>query len=189
MRASAYALAAVASVVAMACQKPAPQAAAAPTAAAQNPVSDAFRMAEAREARNLVAAIDDFPANKFAYKPTKAQMTVGEVAVHLSEGNDMFCSALSGDSAPQRSKIAPTAPKADLSARLKDTFAFCDSAVTKITDASLADSVPSFGGRKATRAALLLITAGDWSDHYSQLANYLRLNGILPPTARGHRGM
>jgi len=29
-----------------------------------------------------------------------------------------------------------------------------------------------------------LLTTGDWADHYSQMANYLRLNGILPPTAK-----
>jgi hypothetical protein len=47
-----------------------------------------------------------------------------------------------------------------------------------------------FGGpRKATRAFMLLITAGDWTDHYSQLAVYLRLNGMLPPTAQRRPGM
>jgi hypothetical protein len=29
-----------------------------------------------------------------------------------------------------------------------------------------------------------MITVGDWADHYSQEANYLRLNGLVPPTAQ-----
>jgi hypothetical protein len=38
-------------------------------------------------------------------------------------------------------------------------------------------------------AAAMFITVGDWADHYSQEANYLRLNGILPPTAQPRRSM
>ena len=194
MRSLAYPLAAVAAVgmLAAACQKPAPKAAAAAAAApmaAANPVSDAIRAYEARAAKNLTASIDEFPAAKFRYAPTKAQMTVRHIAVHLSEGNDMFCSSLGDVTAPTRTALDTTASKADLVTRLKDTFAFCDSALAKMTDASLADSVPSFGGRKATRAMLAVITVTDWADHYSQLANYLRLNRLLPPTAQRQGAM
>jgi uncharacterized damage-inducible protein DinB len=174
MRASAYALAAALCVL--------------PTlAAAQNPIADATRAMEQRYARNLTGALETFPADKYGYKPTPAQMTVGQVAVHLAEGNDELCSTLGGTTAPQRSKIEPTAAKDQLMARLRETFDYCQTALTHLTDGQLSDSVPSFGGRKATRAMMLLITIGDWADHYSQLANYLRLNGMLPPTAR--RGM
>ncbi len=41
-----------------------------------------------------------------------------------------------------------------------------------------------FGGRKMTRAAVMTLTTGDWADHYSQLAIYMRLNGMLPPSAK-----
>ena len=44
-------------------------------------------------------------------------------------------------------------------------------------------------GMNLTRAAAVLITVGDWADHYSQEANYLRLNGVLPPTAQRRSGM
>ena len=51
-------------------------------------------------------------------------------------------------------------------------------------DSRLGDSIPFFGGRKVTRAAAMLALADDWADHYSQVAIYLRLNGLLPPTAK-----
>jgi Tfp pilus assembly protein PilZ len=35
-----------------------------------------------------------------------------------------------------------------------------------------------------SRAAIMTLTTGDWADHYSQYAIYLRLNGLLPPTAK-----
>jgi len=41
-----------------------------------------------------------------------------------------------------------------------------------------------FGGKTVSRATAEIITVGDWADHYSQMANYLRLNNLLPPTAK-----
>jgi hypothetical protein len=41
-----------------------------------------------------------------------------------------------------------------------------------------------FGPKPRSRAETMFITTGDWADHYSQVAIYLRLNGVLPPTAK-----
>jgi hypothetical protein len=60
---------------------------------------------------------------------------------------------------------------------------FCDAALAGTTDATLGDSVTYYGDR-AVRARALVGIVQDWASHYSQLAMYLRLNGILPPTAR-----
>ena len=35
-----------------------------------------------------------------------------------------------------------------------------------------------------TKGAAVLDLSADWADHYSQMASYLRLNGLLPPTAK-----
>jgi hypothetical protein len=51
-------------------------------------------------------------------------------------------------------------------------------------DSKLGDSVEIFGGRQVPRAMVALILAGGWSDHYAAAAMYLRLNGILPPSAQ-----
>ncbi len=155
-----------------------------------SPVSDAFRQSAQRYARNLTAAVEMFPADKFVYKPTDAQMTVGAIAEHLIEGNDMLCSAVGGTPAPQRgAALTETSPKDQLMARLRESFQFCDQALAGLTDAQMADQVPSFGGRTSSRGNMLLITQGDWADHYSQLAIYLRLNNMLPPTAQRRPGM
>jgi hypothetical protein len=44
--------------------------------------------------------------------------------------------------------------------------------------------VQLFGGREGPRAFALIALTNDWADHYSAAAMYLRLNGLLPPTAR-----
>jgi hypothetical protein len=44
--------------------------------------------------------------------------------------------------------------------------------------------VPFFGERELARVDAIFPTVDDWADHYTQLGNYLRLNGLLPPTTR-----
>ena len=155
-------------------------------AAAQqaNPVADAFRENYKQEAKNLIAAAEEFPADKFAYKPTPAQMSFGDIVVHLSQGNDYLCGAIGGVKAPTRTKVDHDDAKPALVARLKETFAFCDQALAPLTDANLGEQLPFFGGRKMSRAGIMTVTTGDWADHYSQWAIYMRLNGLLPPTAK-----
>lgn len=156
--------------------------------AASNPVTDALRSYEQRMARNLVAAAEAFPADKYSFKPTLAQMSVADVVVHLSGGNDQFCSALSGTAAPQRTAVTAATARDALIARLRESFQFCESALARVTDAQLGDQVPFFGGRQVSRGNAVLATVADWADHYSQLAIYLRLNNLLPPTAQRQPG-
>lgn len=158
----------------------------APAAAqtSQHPVADALRAMEQRHSKNLVAAAQEMPADKYGFKPTPAQMSFGDVVVHLADGNDYLCSAVTGVAAPQRAKVAATEPKDKLVARLKETFDFCESALAKMDDSKLGEQVPFFGGRQVSRAQAALVTVDDWADHYSQVAIYLRLNGFLPPTAK-----
>ena len=156
-------------------------------AQASNPVTDALRAMVPGASRNFVGAADDMPADKYGYHPTPAQMTFGQLVLHVATSNEFLCSRIGGVPAPTEAKLTATSPKADLVARAKRSFDFCESAFAKLTDASLTDSVPFFGGRKVTKAAAVLDIAADWADHYGASAIYLRLNGHLPPTAQRGR--
>jgi len=153
-------------------------------AAQANPLADAFRADAKDEAKKLVAAAEAMPADKYSFKPTPAQMSFGDIVAHLAGGNDYFCGTIAGVKAPERTKVDPTAKKETLVARLKETFQFCDEALATLDDSKLSEQLPFFGGKMMSRAALMLVTTGDWADHYSQSAIYLRLNGQLPPTAK-----
>ena len=86
--------------------------------------------------------------------------------------------------------VKATWPKDKLVKSLKDSFAFCDQALAQVDDAKLADQISiTFGGnsRTVTRAGMVLGHALDLADHYSQLANYMRLNNMIPPTALPRR--
>jgi hypothetical protein len=123
-------------------------------------------------------------AEKSAYRPTPSQMSFAQVQTHLAEGNDLLCGKIAGVSAPKRTAVDSTAGKEALVARLKETFAFCEEALEKLDDSKLGETMQLFGPNPYSRATVILITMGDWQDHYSQEAIYLRLNGLLPPTAR-----
>ncbi len=157
------------------------------SAAAQNPsanVSDAVRSAAARAAKNFIAAAEAMPSHRYGYKPTPAQMSFADVIGHMAAGNDALCSSIGGVSPPKRSGLAAAAPKEQLVPRLRETFQFCESALAKVDDSRLGEKVPYFGDQELSRAQVMVAAAEEWAGHYSQLAVYLRLNGLLPPTAR-----
>jgi hypothetical protein len=99
----------------------------------------------------------------------------------MAAGNDALCSSIGGVAPPKRSAVG--AQKARLVARLRETFQFCESALAKVNDSRLAESV-SYFGQDASRAQVMVAAAEEWAGHYSQLAVYLRLNGLVPPTAK-----
>ena len=156
------------------------------TAAAQGaaPVSDALRSIAKRSGTNLIAAAEELPAGKYGFKPTPAQMSFGDVIAHLTGGNYFLCSSIAGVDAPKRPELKGGAPKAKLVSGLRESFQFCESALAKVNDSGLSQKVPFFGNREVSRAEMMFAAAEDWADHYSQLAIYLRLNGLLPPTAK-----
>jgi len=165
-----------------------------PAAPPTDPVTASFRGRLTSLHRNLAQALDSIPADKFGYKPTPAQLTIGYIAQHLANDNYLFCSNF-GDMKPARSNmelatpdsVKATWPKADLVTQLKAANAFCESALAQVNDqnigAAVTMSLPNGQTRSTTRIAMVLGHALDNADHYSQLANYMRLNNLLPPTA------
>jgi uncharacterized damage-inducible protein DinB len=149
----------------------------------KNPVTSVVKEILPRQQKNLVAAVEEMPADKFSYKPTEAQMTFGHLVLHMVEANNHLCARI-GDVAEVPTGLKDTDDKAKLVAGLKASFEFCTTALAKVEDSKLGDEVELFGGRKGPRAFALIALTNDWADHYSSAAMYLRLNGLLPPTAQ-----
>lgn len=147
-----------------------------------NPVTTAVKSNMARYEKNMVAAADSMPADKFSYKPTADMITFGHLTMHIAQSNNFLCSKISGQTAPEV-KLTDTDPKDTLVSALKASFEFCNSALAGVDDSKLGDSLTLFGTRQTSRAGALIALSDDWYDHYSAQAVYLRLNGIMPPTA------
>lgn len=165
-----------------------------------NPITTALRNRTLFMQRNIAQAFDSIPESKFGYKPTPAQLSIGYIAQHIASDNYFFCNNLGAMKATQSAKdtttsddIKATWPKDTLVAKLKASFTFCENALGQLDDTKLAEPVTlTFNGqsRPSTHFVMAFGHALDLADHYSQLSNYMRLNGMLPPTAlpRPNRG-
>ena len=135
------------------------------------------------------AVSPQFVVNRFSHP---------RIAAHIADDSYFFCrnfGAMKGTRTAEDTTTADSVkanwPKDKLVAGLKESFAFCDQAFAQLDDAKLADQIPiTFGGnsRTVTRSGMVLGHAMDLADHYSQIANYMRLNGMLPPSALPRSG-
>jgi len=149
----------------------------------KNPVTDAVREILPRQEKNLIAAVAEMPADKFGYSPTPAQITFGHLVMHVTMSNIELCSK-AASMPPPPMKPTPETDKERLQAGLNKSFLYCEAAMSKVDDSKLGNPVELFGGRQGTVASALISLTNDWADHYSAAAMYLRLNGLLPPTAQ-----
>lgn len=126
----------------------------------------------------LVAAFDSIPAARYDYRPTAVQQSIGYIAQHLEAANYGLCEQLGVLKHVRTSKdsLADTVkarwPKDTLVARLALSLSFCDSVMVRM---KTLDSAPVAGN--------LLAFETDLAEHYSQLSNYMRLLGLVPPSA------
>jgi hypothetical protein len=148
-----------------------------------NPVTTTVKTQLGRFSKIMVAAAEAMPAEKYNFKPTPEMNAFGHLVMHIAQSNNFLCAKISGMTAPD-AKLADTDPKDKLVAGLKASFDFCATALEKVDDSKLGEAMTLFGNRPASRAAALIVLSDDWYDHYGAEAVYLRLNGILPPTAQ-----
>ncbi len=126
----------------------------------------------------LVSAFDSIPAAKYGYAPTALQQSVGYIAQHLEAANYWLCGKFSDlkhsssakDAAPDTVKARW--PKDTLVARLEASMRFCDSALARTPRVN-----------SAQLASDLLAFDTDLAEHYSQLSSYMRMLGLVPPSA------
>jgi uncharacterized damage-inducible protein DinB len=149
----------------------------------KNPVTTVLRTMLPRQQKNILAAIDAMPADKFSYKPTADQISFAHLVVHIAESNNSLCAKIADIPAPKIEDLKETDSKAKLLDAARASFDFCSTALANVDDSKLGDNV-DFGRVQGPRAMGVFFLAGGWSDHYGAAAMYLRLNGILPPTAQ-----
>jgi uncharacterized damage-inducible protein DinB len=181
MRVSRAALAFVALPITLGAQQP------------PNPITAVMKQRTLTFQQRLAQAFDSIPEKIFGYKPTPAQLSIGYIAQHLADDNYFYCNqygAMKGVRAAEDTATADTVkakwPKDKLVAQMKASFKFCEDALAQLDDAKLADQITQTFGtqtRTVTRAGPVMGHIIDMADHYSQIANYMRLNNLLPPTA------
>ncbi|HKV27186.1 MAG TPA: DinB family protein [Candidatus Acidoferrales bacterium] len=150
---------------------------------ASNPVSDTVKKVVEQRTKIIVAAAEEMPAEKYSFRPTPQQMTFGHLIMHLAQSNNFLCAAIAGTKPPEQANLSDTDPKDTLVSALKSSFEYCSGVLDKTDDSKLAEMLPMRHG-STSRASVMITLTDDLFDHYSAEAMYLRLSGLLPPTAQ-----
>jgi uncharacterized damage-inducible protein DinB len=153
-----------------------------------NPVVSSAKEIFDRQSAYMTAAAEKMPADKYGFHPTPEQWTFGKIVAHVAQSNGHVCAFLS-DAPPLDTKVTETSPKEELVAAVKASFDYCAKALDGLQDAKLGDTITYFGGAKKPRARALVELTDDLEDHYSQMASYLRLNGMIPPSVKPKKTM
>lgn len=158
-----------------------------------NPITSLLRQRTMAYQQRLAQAFDSIPERLLGYKPTPAQLTIGYIAQHLADDNYFYCNQFGAMKATRAAEetstpdsVKATWAKDKLVTQLKQSFKFCEDAYAQLDDAKLSEmTTVTFNGQSRTvvRAGAVIGHLTDMVDHYSQLANYMRLNNMLPPTA------
>lgn len=155
--------------------------------AQSNPVTDTVHRMERADMHKLVASANFMPASKYSYRPTEKQWTFGHLMFHAGMANYFMCSKIAGTAMPHHADVSPTSSKAELVTNLRASFEYCLGVLAKANDSELSQPIHLFGPHEVPKAAAMVGLVTDQADHYATASGYLRLNGILPPTARPHR--
>ena len=151
---------------------------------AANPVTASAKEVFERQSAFMIAAAEQMPVDKYGYRPTPDQWTYGKIVSHVIGGNYAVCGMLSGDGPAKGPDVTETTPKDQLVSVLKQSFETCQKALDGLQDSSLGVTITYFRGAKKPRARALIELTNDLVDHYSQMASYLRLSGMTPPSAK-----
>lgn len=144
----------------------------------------------------MMGAVKAMPADKFAFAPSAAIFvptqktefatvrTFAGQAAHVAEANYFFAALVSGQQPdPKVRAIEKLTAKDDVVAALADSFAAAHKAFATLTPANAFEVIKSPEPGFATRATLAGFLVSHANDHYGQMVEYLRMNGLVPPAS------
>jgi len=145
--------------------------------------------------KEIISAVDAMPADKFGFAPTdgefKGVRTFGQMVKHFSATNHILAAAALGEEPPADAgdELGPenVRTKAEILTYLKGSFVHLDKAVEAIGQTNIpvkASPISPLNRGEVTRLALLTETLLHAYDHYGQMVEYLRMNGVVPPASR-----
>ncbi len=144
--------------------------------------------------KTVVPAADAMPEDKYDFAPTQGEFkgvrTFGAEVKHMAVANYHLGAAILGEKPPVDTGKGPNGPeamksKADIMKFLNDSFVYAHKAINSINEANVLEPVKSpFGPDMTTRLGLAISLISHPFDHYGQMVEYLRMNGIIPPASR-----
>lgn len=136
--------------------------------------------------RKLIAMAEDFPEDKYDFKPNPAQRSFAEQLLHASGANYYFINPVMGKKPPAEEdpKRDQFKSKAEIVAFVKKSFADGAAAI-KSKGEKLNDTiVDSFSHQQVRVVDYAYGFIEHCGEHYGQLAVYYRIAGLVPPESR-----
>lgn len=147
-----------------------------------------------RTEKTVVPAADAMPDAKYDFAPTQGEFkgvrSFGAEVKHMAVANYALGAGILGEKPPVDLGGGPDGPagiksKADVMKFLNDSFVYAHKAVNSVNETNVLEPIKSpFGSNTTTRLALSISLIGHPYDHYGQMVEYLRMNGIIPPASR-----
>jgi hypothetical protein len=143
--------------------------------------------------REVVGLADAMPADKFDFAPTsgnfKGVRTFGLQARHIAFEINCVAAAILGETVPsQEHDNGPDdlKTKEQIMKYLRDAFAHAHRAVGTLTNANLMETTTDPFNPKGKSPRVVSVGIFYWHtyDHYGQMVEYLRMNGLVPPASR-----
>ncbi|HZU32003.1 MAG TPA: DinB family protein [Candidatus Angelobacter sp.] len=148
--------------------------------------------------KQLVDAAEAMPEDKYDFSPEslkipgsdyKGVRTFAMEVKHVATANFLFWTSITGDPMPAGIK-GPNGPddlktKADIVKFLKDSYAVGHKAAATVTTENIMEQL-TFRNNKAPRLYLATFPVTHANDHYGQMVEYLRMNGLVPPASRAN---
>lgn len=131
---------------------------------------------------NVIKAAEKMPDAEFQFKPTPDIRTFARIVNHITEAQQHTCSALNGTAFDAKTVPSDTADKATIVAALKASFDACDKAYGALTNENMTEMLTA-GQGKRSRIGMAWGNVSHDNEQYAELSTYLRLKGIVPPTA------
>jgi uncharacterized damage-inducible protein DinB len=144
----------------------------------------------------MMGAVKALPADKFDFAPSQAIFvpsqktefatvrTFAQQATHVAQANYFFYSAVSGLKPDVDMEGLPKLTKKDdVVAALAGSFAFAHRAIATLTPANTFEVIKVPEPGSWTRGSLAAFGVSHAFDHYGQMVEYLRMNGIVPPAS------
>jgi uncharacterized damage-inducible protein DinB len=151
--------------------------------------SDSLNTMMGQFSSEFIDAADAMPADKYDFAPSspgdfKGVRTFGEQVKHVAQANYFFFKGwgIAGEIDPKTLDSLKT--KDELMKALRDSFKFASDAISSITTQNAFTALKGPEKYKATRASMAALAMAHSMDHYGQLVEYLRMNGIIPPASR-----
>jgi len=142
---------------------------------------------------NITKAADQFPEDKYMWSPTPEVRTWGGLISHIIDDNNGACWLLAGDAAAQPRLDNAGKPtdagkdlkKADIVAKLAESFARCDKAFDAVTDANMTERN---GTTNRSKFGAVFYNTQHINEHYGNIVTYMRLQGLVPPSSAPRGG-